>query len=54
MPANQQELAEARRASAASLAEFVRGFQARQWRDTAITVTPGIVMASLRRLKGRR
>jgi hypothetical protein len=54
MPANQQELAEARRASSASLGEFVRGFQARQFRNLAMEVTPALIMASLRHLKGRR
>jgi hypothetical protein len=54
MPANQQELAQARAASAASLAEFVRGFQARQFRNLAIEVTPALIMASMRHIKGRR
>jgi len=56
MPAKRRDIAAESAASVASLQEFVKGFQAQQAKYLAITASPAIVSAALRRLgrKGRR
>lgn len=57
MPAKRRDIAAEHAANAASLQEFVKGFQARELKSLAVAVSPLIISSALLRFarsKGRR